>query len=121
MSAVEWPWSRCHGMRPDNRSTPSVIAARLHFLAFVLGDIAGAYNDIGVRCWFDRPRKRLDGNKPAQSLGDEWSPGDDGPRRVQQNFIRYSPLVAESPTVKSSNPSSKSKCRSGKCTKSSLS
>ena len=66
-----------------NRSTPDAIAARLHFLAFVVGDLGGAYNDIGVRRWFDRPRERLDGNTPAQALGHEWSPGDDGPRRVR--------------------------------------
>ncbi|MDE0241181.1 MAG: hypothetical protein OXI95_05795 [bacterium] len=67
-----------------SRSTPDAIAARLHFLAFVAGDVAGAYNDIGVRRWFDRPRERLDGNTPAQTLGDEWSPEDDGPRRVRE-------------------------------------
>ncbi len=64
------------------RSTPDAIAARLHFLAFVVGDLAGAYNDIGVRRWFDRPRERLDGTTPARTLGDDWSPGDDGPQRV---------------------------------------
>ena len=67
-----------------NRSTPDAIAARLHFLAFVVGDLAGAYNDIGVRRWFDRPRERLGGNTPAQALGDGWSPGDDGPLRVRE-------------------------------------
>ncbi len=67
-----------------NRSTPDAIATRLHFLAFVAGDLAGAYNDIGVRRWFDRPRERLDGKTPAQTLGDEWSPEDDGPQRVRE-------------------------------------
>ena len=36
-----------------NRPTPDDIAARLHFLALVVGDLAGAYNDIGIRRWFD--------------------------------------------------------------------
>ena len=67
-----------------NRSTPDAVAARLHFLAFVVGDLAGAYNDIGVRRWFDRRRKRLDGETPAQMLTDEWSPDDDAPRRVRE-------------------------------------
>ena len=67
-----------------NRSTPDAIAARLHFLAFVAGDLGGAYNDIRVRRWFDRPRERLDGNTPAQALGNEWSPEDDGSRRVRE-------------------------------------
>ena len=66
------------------RSTPDAIAGQLHFLAFVVGDLAGAYNDIGVRRWFDRPRQRLDGNTPAQALGVEWSPGNDGPRQVRE-------------------------------------
>ena len=58
--------ARCYlsGSRP----TPDTVAVRLHFLAFVVGDLAGAYNDIGVRRWFDRPRKRLDGGTPAQTL-----------------------------------------------------
>ncbi|MDE2911544.1 MAG: hypothetical protein OXL68_01280 [Paracoccaceae bacterium] len=67
-----------------SRSTPDAIAARLHFLAFVVGDLGGAYNDIGVRHWFDRSREWLDGNTPAQTLGDEWSPEGDGPRRVRE-------------------------------------
>ncbi len=66
-----------------DRSTPDAIAARLHFLAFVAGDLGGAYNDIGVRRWFDRPRERLGGDTPSQALGDAWSPEEDGPRRVR--------------------------------------
>ena len=66
-----------------SRSTPDGVAARRHFLAFVVGDLAGAYNDIGIRRWFDRPRERLDGSSPAQALGEGWSPIDDGPRRVR--------------------------------------
>ena len=66
-----------------NRSTPDAIAGRLHFLAFVVGDLAGAYNDIGVRRWFDRPRERLNSNTPAEELGNAWSPGDDAPQRVR--------------------------------------
>jgi len=67
-----------------NRSTPDAIAARLQFLAFVVGDLAGAYNDIEVRRWFDRPRERFDRKTPAQALGDGWSPEDDGARRVRE-------------------------------------
>ena len=62
-----------------SRSTPDNVAARLHFLAFVAGDLAGAYNDIGVRRWFDRPRRQLDGSTPIQALGERWSPDDGGP------------------------------------------
>lgn len=38
-----------------SRATPDEIAVRLHFLALVIGDLAGAYNDFGVRRWFQRP------------------------------------------------------------------
>ncbi len=66
------------------RATPDAVAGRLHLLALVVGDLAGAYNDVGVRRWFDRPRKMLDGATPALSLGEGWSPDDDGPRRVRE-------------------------------------
>ena len=66
-----------------SRATPDTVAARLHFLAFVVGDLAGAYNDIGVRRWFDRPRRRLGGTTPAETLGERWSPDGEDPRRVR--------------------------------------
>ena len=66
------------------RTTPDAVAARLHFLAFVVGDLAGAYNDIGVRRWFHRPRKLLNGYTPAQLLDGDWGPDDDGPRQVRE-------------------------------------
>lgn len=66
------------------RATPDAVAARLHFLAFAVGDLAGAYNDAGVRRWFDRPRQLLGGSAPADLLGGNWSPEDDGPRRVAE-------------------------------------
>lgn len=65
------------------RAVPDAVAARLHFLALVAGDLAGAYNDIGVRRWFDRPRTLLDGRSPAELLEAEWKPEDPGPRRVR--------------------------------------
>ena len=67
-----------------DRATPDAVAARLHFLALVVADLAGAYNDIGVRRWFDRPRKRLGGNTPARLLVEGWWPDDDGPNRVRE-------------------------------------
>ena len=67
-----------------SRTTPDTVAARLHFLAFVVGDLSGAYNDIGVRRWFDRVRRRLDGSSPAQMLAHGWSPDDEDPQRVRE-------------------------------------
>jgi hypothetical protein len=66
------------------RTTPDPIAARLHFLALVAGDLAGSYNDIGVRRWFRRKRTLLDGRAPAQVLTGEWDPDEAGPRRVRE-------------------------------------
>ena len=66
------------------RATPDAIAARLHFLALVVGDLAGSYNDVGIRRWFTRSRTQLDGRSPAQLLTREWDPEDAGPARVRQ-------------------------------------
>ncbi len=76
------------------RTTPDGVAARLHFLAFVVGDLAGAYNDVGVRRWFRRPRKLLDGNTPAQLLEGDWEPHDEGPRQVRELAASLGPSPA---------------------------
>ena len=65
------------------RTTPDGIAARLHFLALVVGDLAGSYNDIGIRRWFHRKRTQLDGRAPADLLKGEWDPDAAGPARVR--------------------------------------
>lgn len=67
-----------------DRATPDSIAARLHFLALLIGDLAGSYNDIGVRRWFGRKRSALGGRAPAQLLTGEWAPEDSGPARVRE-------------------------------------
>ena len=66
------------------RTTPDGIASRLHFLALVAGDLAGAYNDIGVRRWFERARVRLGNRAPQEFLRGEWSPNDPGPTKVRE-------------------------------------
>ena len=70
--------------RSDERATPDAIAARLHFLALVVGDLAGSYNNIGIRRWFTRKRRLLDGRAPADVLKGEWDPDDPGPLRVRE-------------------------------------
>jgi hypothetical protein len=67
----------------SERQTPDAVAARLHFLALVTGDLAGAYNDIGVRRWFDRKRSALGGRSPAHLLKGRWQPEDEGPQQVR--------------------------------------
>lgn len=65
------------------RNTPDDVAGRLHWLALIVGDLAGAYNEIGIRQWFDRKRAQLDGRTPAQLLTGDWKPDDPGPQRVR--------------------------------------
>jgi hypothetical protein len=52
------------------RATPQDVAERLHYLALLLADLAGSYNDFGMRRWFTRPRSQLGGRAPAELLGD---------------------------------------------------
>ena len=66
------------------RDTPDDVAARLHFLALVVGDLSGSYNDIGVRRWFGRRRSQLGGQAPAELLRGAWDPQEEGPEQVRR-------------------------------------
>ena len=55
----------------NERRTPDQVAARLHFLALVIGDLAGAYNEIGIRRWFDRKTR---GRQPFETWRARSSP-----------------------------------------------
>jgi hypothetical protein len=59
------------------RATPDDVAARLHFLARVVGYLRGGYNDVGVRRWFERQRQVLGGASPESLLSGRWSPEDE--------------------------------------------
>ena len=78
----------------SERDTPDHIAARLHFLALVVGDLAGSYNATGVRRWFQRKRTLLGGQSPAELLTGEWDPDDEGPARVRELARRLVTLTA---------------------------
>jgi len=65
------------------RDTPDDVAARLHFLALVVSDLAGSYNHIGIRRWFQRKRTRLGGRAPAALLKGNWNPDTDGPAELR--------------------------------------
>lgn len=65
------------------RRTPDDVAGRLHFLALVTGDLLGAYNEIGVRRWFERKRQLLGGLAPRELLRGAWNPDAPGPQRVR--------------------------------------
>lgn len=65
------------------RSWPDELANRVHWLALVVSDLAGAYNEFGIRRWFERERAQLDGRSPRQVLGASWRPDDMGVERVR--------------------------------------
>jgi hypothetical protein len=56
------------------RTVPDEVAARVHWLALVVSDLGGAYNHIGIRRWFDRPRSQLSGRTPRELLHSGWQP-----------------------------------------------
>ncbi len=65
------------------RTTPSPVVDQLHWLAMVVSDLAGAYNDAGMRRWFERPRAQLAGQSPRAALGSGWHPDDEAAVRVR--------------------------------------
>ena len=56
------------------RATPRSVGQRLHWLAMVAADLAGSYNETGIRRWFERPRQQLNGKSPKQFLKANWTP-----------------------------------------------
>lgn len=56
------------------RETPDDVAGRLHLVAKVVGGLKGAYNETGIRRWFERPRTQLGGRAPRDVLHGEWTP-----------------------------------------------
>jgi len=66
------------------RATPQGIAERLHWLAMVVSDLAGSYNDFGMRRWFERPRTQLGGKAPRALLGARWTPDDKAAQQVRK-------------------------------------
>jgi hypothetical protein len=48
----------------------------------VVGDLAGTYNEIGIRRWFERKRTLLSGKSPRDVLTRGWRPDGEGPLAV---------------------------------------
>lgn len=70
--------------RSGARPTPDPVAARLHTVALIVTDLAGSYNDFGVRRWFQRPRVALGGKAPAEILSGDWDPDSEAVRNVRE-------------------------------------
>src|SRR3970040_1726572 len=64
------------------RGAPDDVAGRLHVLARIVGELRGAYNDQGIRRWFERRRTTLDDRTPQELLAGGWHPAGDGPGAV---------------------------------------
>jgi hypothetical protein len=56
------------------RTTPDAVAQRLHTLGLIVADLRGAYNDYGIRRWFQRPRAQLGGRTAEDFLPVDWTP-----------------------------------------------
>jgi hypothetical protein len=65
------------------RSIPIAVADRSQWLAMVVSDLAGSYNEIGIRRWFLRVRSQLGGHCPRASLGPNWQSNDAVARQVR--------------------------------------
>lgn len=65
------------------RPTPQDVAERLHFLALLVADLSGAYNEYGIRRWFSRKRATLGGQPPASLLGAGFDPDGADARRLR--------------------------------------
>lgn len=70
--------------RAAARSTPDEVAARLHLLTMIVGDLSGAYNEMGIRQWFARKRAQLGGRAPAEFFDGDWDPKATGPVQVRE-------------------------------------
>jgi hypothetical protein len=77
------------------RSTPDAVAQRLHALALIIADLRGAYNDYGIRRWFQRPRAQLGGRSPEALLPTTWTP--DGPEVAE--LRRLAAALTSSPAT----------------------
>lgn len=69
--------------RGGDRATPDEVAGRLHALALLIADLAGAYNEIGIRNWFRRRRSVLEGKSPLELLSRSWTPEDPAATRLR--------------------------------------
>lgn len=67
-----------------SRRWPDQLADRLHWLALVIADLAGAYNEFGIRRWFERRRTQLGDRSPREVLGRDWDPGDPEVERARE-------------------------------------
>ena len=70
------------------RQASDEVHAKLHWIALLLGDLLGSYNELGARNWFLRARKSFNGKTPYQLLaGKDWKPDDEIPSKIKE-FVK---------------------------------
>lgn len=67
-----------------SRTVPDQVAGRVHFVALVTSDLAGSYNEFGLRRWWGRPRTALGGKSPREALAGTWDPDGKDALRVAE-------------------------------------
>jgi len=71
------------------RGVPDEVAQRVHWLTGVVADLRAAYNDAGVRRWFERPRPSFNGRSPSAFLVPPWTPDDLQVARIREFAARF--------------------------------
>jgi len=63
---------------------PGLVAARARYLAQVVYDLSGTYNEYGVKRWFQRRRTKLNGSSPLERLQENpvWTSDSEAAREV---------------------------------------
>ena len=56
----------------DDAHRAVAVSERLHFVAIIVAILRGSYNEHGVRGWFVRPRRQLEGRTPLAVLHGQW-------------------------------------------------
>lgn len=55
---------------------------QINFIYEIVESLRGAYNDDGIKEWFYRERKQLEGKNPLKYLGRDWNPEDKYAQKV---------------------------------------
>lgn len=55
---------------------------KISFLYEIVDSLRSSYNAEGIRRWFQREQRRLEGKSPLQYLGFEWNPDEDKAKRI---------------------------------------
>lgn len=71
---LDIPTAELRAYRDGSHAVPAVVAGRIRYLVRVTDQLAGAYNAMGLRRWWQRPRVALAGRSPRSALGGDWDP-----------------------------------------------